>query len=174
MQSCARLEENVGPLPVPHRSVLTEETLSLLAPARGATAVDLTLGAGGHAERLLEAVGPSGRVFGIDRDPEAIAHATARLERFGSRFTALRGDHRDLVALLHGAGVFVVEAIVADLGISSLQLDDARRGFSLRLDGPLDMRMDPTSGPSAADLLATLSESEIKDILRTYGEERMA
>jgi 16S rRNA (cytosine1402-N4)-methyltransferase len=172
MQSSARLEENVGP--VTHRSVLAAETLSLLEPSRGATAVDLTLGAGGHAEQLLEAVGPTGRVFGIDRDPDAIAHATARLLRFGNRFVALRGDHRDLVALLHGAGVFVVEAIVADLGISSLQLDDPRRGFSFRLDGPLDMRMDPTSGPSAADLLATLSEAELKDILRTYGEERMA
>jgi 16S rRNA (cytosine1402-N4)-methyltransferase len=174
MLSSMNVKENVVPLPVPHRSVLVEETLSLLAPLRGATVVDLTLGPGGHAERLLEAVGPEGRVFGIDRDPEAIEHATRRLRDFGGRFVALRGDYRDLVALLHGAGVYAVEAILADLGISSLQLDDPRRGFSFQLDGPLDMRMDPSSGPSAADLLATLSEGEIKEILKTYGEERFA
>jgi 16S rRNA (cytosine1402-N4)-methyltransferase len=168
------LEENVGPLPVPHRPVLVAETLSLLAPLRGATVVDLTLGPGGHAELLLDAVGPEGRVFGIDRDPQAIDHATTRLRRFGGRFVALHGDYRDLVALLHGAEVFAVEAILADLGISSLQLDDPRRGFSFQVDGPLDMRMDPTSGPSAADLLATLSEEEVKEILKTYGEERFA
>jgi 16S rRNA (cytosine1402-N4)-methyltransferase len=174
MLSSARLEEIVGSMPPSHRPVLAAEVLSLLAPPRGATVVDLTLGAGGHAERLLQAVGPEGRVLGIDRDPEAIAHATERLRRFGDRFVPLRGDYRDLVALLNGAGVFVVEGILADLGISSLQLDDPRRGFSFRLDGPLDMRMDPTSGPSAADLLASLSESEIREILRTYGEEKLA
>ena len=174
MLSSAHLEENVESLPEPHRPVLVEETLSLLAPSRGATVVDLTLGPGGHAEQFLEAVGPEGRVYGIDRDPEAVAFACARLARFGPRFTALGGDHRDLQALLHGAGVFVVDAILADLGISSLQLDDPRRGFSFRVDGPLDMRMDPTSGPSAADLLAMMSEAEIKEVLRTYGEERLA
>jgi 16S rRNA (cytosine1402-N4)-methyltransferase len=170
----ARHEEIVGSKPPSHLPVLATEALSLLAPPRGATVVDLTLGAGGHAERLLEAVGPEGRVLGIDRDPEAIVHATARLRRFGSRFVPLRGDYRDLVTLLSGAGVFAVEGILADLGISSLQLDDPRRGFSFRLDGPLDMRMDPTSGPSAADLLATLTEAEIRTILRTYGEEKLA
>jgi 16S rRNA (cytosine1402-N4)-methyltransferase len=174
MLANANRKETMVPPPVPHRSVLVAETLSLLAPQRGATVVDLTLGPGGHAEKLLEAVGPDGRVIGIDRDPEAIEHAMARLRRFGDRFVAIRGDYRDLVALLHGARVFAVEAILADLGISSLQLDDPRRGFSFQTDGPLDMRMDPTSGPSAADLLATLSEGEIKEILRTYGEEKFA
>lgn len=174
MLSSARLEEIVGSMPPSHRPVLAAEVLSLLSPPRGATVVDLTLGPGGHAERLLEAVGPEGRVIGIDRDPEAIAHAGARLRRFGSRFVPLRGDYRDLVGLLNGAGVFVVEGILADLGISSLQLDDPRRGFSFRLDGPLDMRMDATSGPSAADLLATLTEAELRGILKTYGEEKLA
>lgn len=160
---------------VPHRTVLLRETLELLRPSSGATVVDATLGPGGHAEALFELIGPTGRVIGIDRDPAAIAFARARLARFGDRFVALLGDHRDVVALLHGIDVVVLDAVLGDLGISSHQLDDPSRGFAFSADGPLDMRMDPGSnGPSAADLVATLDESALRDIIATWGEERLA
>lgn len=160
---------------VPHHPVLLRESLALLRPAPGATVVDVTLGPGGHAEALLELIGPNGRVIGIDRDPAAIAFARRRLARFGDRFLPLLGDHRDVVELLHGVGVVVVDAVVADLGISSLQLDDPSRGFAFSMNGPLDMRLDPESnGPSAADLVATLDVSELRNIIATWGEERLA
>lgn len=160
---------------VPHRPVLLQETLELLRPSPGATVVDATLGPGGHAEALLTRVGPQGRVIGIDRDPAAIAYARARLAPFGDRFIEVRGDHRDVVTLLHGIGVVVVDAVIADLGISSFQLDDPSRGFAFSTDGPLDMRMDPASGgPSAADLVATLDASALRDVIATWGEERLA
>jgi 16S rRNA (cytosine1402-N4)-methyltransferase len=157
---------------MPHRPVLLRETLELLRPAAGATIVDATLGPGGHAESLLARVGPGGRVIGIDRDPAAIAFAQNRLARFGEQFVALQGDHRELASLLEGT---LVDGVLADLGISSYQLDDPSRGFAFSTDGPLDMRMDPRSGgPTAADLLATLEASELKDIIATWGEERYA
>ena len=158
-----------------HRSVLLEECLAGLRPTAGATIVDATLGPGGHAEALLERVGPGGRVIGIDRDPRALAFARARLARFGDRFVALQGDHRDIVAMLHGHAVVVVDGVLADLGISSRQLDDPKRGFSFSADGPLDMRMDPAAGgPSAADLVATLDASELRHVIATWGEEKLA
>jgi 16S rRNA (cytosine1402-N4)-methyltransferase len=157
-----------------HRPVLLEETVGFLHPTPGGVYVDLTLGAGGHSRAILDAVGPEGRVYGVDRDPEALALASRRLARYGEAFVPVRGNHHDLLRLLREAGVFAVDGIVADLGVSSLQLDDPARGFSFREDGPLDMRMDPSSGSSAADLLATLAESELRWILKTYGEERLA
>lgn len=158
----------------PHRPVLLQETLDLLRPGPGAVVVDACLGPGGHAEAFLEAVGPEGRVYGIDRDPGALRFARNRLARFGDRFLALRGDHRDLSGILQAQNVFTVNAVLADLGISSLQLDDPERGFAFSEDGPLDMRLDPETGPTAADLLATLSEDEIRDTLLRYGEEKKA
>ena len=160
---------------VPHRSVLLRESLEALRVSPGATVVDATLGPGGHAASLLESVGAEGRVIGIDRDPEAIALAKERLACFGNRFIALRGDHRDLVAMLHAENIVVVDAVLADLGISSRQLDDPERGFSFTADGPLDMRMDPHGGdPSAAELVATLDAISLRDIIATWGEERIA
>jgi len=160
---------------VPHRSVLLHETLELLRISPGATVVDATLGPGGHAEALLELIGPAGRVIGIDCDPAAIAFARERLTRFGDRFIAIQGDHRDVAALLRGIDDVVVDAVLADLGISSYQLDDPSRGFAFSTDGPLDMRMDPGSGgPSAADLVATLDASGLRDVIATWGEERLA
>src|SRR5882672_9768317 len=108
---------------VPHRPVLLPETLELLRPAPGSTVVDATLGPGGHAEALLELIGPMGHVIGIDRDQAAIAFAGARLQRFGERLVALQGDHRDIVSLLHDRGIAAVDAVFADLGVSSQQLD---------------------------------------------------
>ncbi len=157
-----------------HLPVLLEETIELLRPEPGGVIVDATVGAGGHAEALLGRLGTRGRLFGIDRDPEALLAASRRLERFGPRFLALRGNHRDLIKILHGEGVREVDGILADLGVSSLQLDDPARGFSFAHDGPLDMRMDPDSTPTAAELLGTATEAELQRIISSYGEERRA
>ena len=157
-----------------HRPVLVAEVLALLSPRPGDVVVDATLGAGGHAELLLEAIGPTGRLIGIDRDPVALALASERLARFGKAFTALRGDHRDLARLLSEAGIEAADRVLFDLGASSMQLDDPGRGFSFRADGPLDMRMDPDRGPTAAELVATLAEEELRQILWCFGEERYA
>jgi len=160
--------------PGTHEPVLLRETVGLLAPRAGATVVDATLGAGGHAEALLEALAPDGRLVGIDRDPAALEIAGRRLERFGERFVALHGDHADLVSLLHGAGLFAVDGVLFDLGVSSMQIDDPSRGFSFLVDGPLDMRMDPGSALTAERFLAECSQEELERVLRLYGEERMA
>jgi len=157
-----------------HRPVLVDETIERLRPRAGATFVDATLGSGGHAERLLEAVGPEGRLVGIDRDPVALQLAGERLRRFGAAFVPLRGDHAELAELLREAGVFAVDGILFDLGVSSMQLDDPERGFSFREDGPLDMRMDPDSAETAADLIARLPAAELRRLLERFGEERRA
>jgi 16S rRNA (cytosine1402-N4)-methyltransferase len=167
-------EESTMPRPG-HESVLLDEAVHWLRPRPGGVYVDATLGPGGHAEAVLEALAGDGRLVGLDRDPKALSLARERLARFGDRFVALHGDYRDLPARLRAAGFFAVDGVLADLGISSAQLDDPERGLSFRVDGPLDMRMDPTSGePTAADLLAEAAEAEIRRILREYGEERLA
>ncbi len=155
-----------------HLPVLPRETLALLAAQPGEVVVDATVGQGGHAEALLEAIGPAGRLLGIDRDPAALDAAGRVLARFGGRFVALRGDHRDFARLLGDAGVRLVDGVLLDLGVSSAQLDDPERGFSFSADGPLDMRMDPDSELTAARLLAELSEQELARIFWRYGEER--
>lgn len=157
-----------------HEPVLVRETLALLEPYRTGIFIDATLGAGGHAEALLEAGGPGVRVIGIDRDPTALAIARSRLSRFGAAFVALRGDYRNLRELLAEAGESAVDGMLFDLGVSSMQLDDPERGFSFQTDGPLDMRMDPEAGPSAAELLASLPEEELSDLLWRFGDERHA
>ena len=158
--------------PVAHQPVLLRETLDLLAPRRGEVVVDATVGNGGHAELLLEAVGAEGRVVGIDRDPHALEAASRRLGRFGEAFVAVRGNHCELGHLLEKVGIDAIDRILFDLGLSSLQLGDAARGFSFQADGPLDMRMDPSAGRTAADLLATLTEEELRQVLWRFGEER--
>ena len=142
----------------------------MLEPERGGFFVDATVGAGGHAEFLLER-GTEIRLLGIDRDPDALALAGERLARFAERFELVPGDFADLDALL--AGRLPAAAILADLGVSSMQLDRGERGFSFRRDGPLDMRMGP-AGRTAADIVATASVDELTRIFRDYGEERMA
>ena len=142
----------------------------MLEPERGGFFVDATVGAGGHAEFLLER-GTEIRLLGIDRDPDALALAGERLARFAKRFELVPGDFADLDALL--AGRLPAAAILADLGVSSMQLDRGERGFSFRRDGPLDMRMGP-AGRTAADIVATASVDELTRIFRDYGEERMA
>ncbi len=160
-----------------HVPVLLEECLELLAPALSGDAavlIDATVGMGGHAEAALDRF-PGLRVIGLDRDPAAIVLARRRLSPFGDRFLAVpvTYDHVDEVARAHGRDG-LVDAVLMDLGVSSMQLDQEWRGFSYSHDAPLDMRMDPTTGASAADLLATVDERELTRILRDYGEERFA
>jgi 16S rRNA (cytosine1402-N4)-methyltransferase len=150
--------------------VLLDEVVHWLQPERGGLFVDATLGAGGHAEALL-ARGPGVRLLGIDRDPDALARARERLAAFGGRVALVQADFGDLESIL--AGHPAPAGILADLGVSSMQLDEAERGFSFRRDGPLDMRMGK-SGRTAADIVATASVGELSRIFRDFGEERMA
>jgi 16S rRNA (cytosine1402-N4)-methyltransferase len=159
-----------------HVPVLRDRVLALLAPALGApgaVAVDATLGLGGHASALLEAH-PRLRLIGIDRDPEALRLAGARLASFGSRVSLHQAVYDELPAVLAVAGVDRVDGVLFDLGVSSLQLDEARRGFAYAQDAPLDMRMDPTSGRTAADVVNTYAVGDLVRVLREYGEERFA
>jgi 16S rRNA (cytosine1402-N4)-methyltransferase len=160
--------------PYRHRSVLLSEVLDLLAPVPGGVYCDATLGGGGHAEAILERSSPTGRVLGLDRDPQALEAASRRLARFGDRFLPRHGLFGDLPAHLQALGLPPLHGIVADVGVSSPQLDLPDRGFSFQLKGPIDMRMDPSSGESALALIESLSTEELADILHTYGEEPRA
>jgi 16S rRNA (cytosine1402-N4)-methyltransferase len=156
-----------------HAPVLFDEVLEYLRPARpDGTLVDATVGLGGHSEGLLERY-PDVRLIAIDRDPEALERSRERLQRFGDRVSFHRGRHEALIDILKQSGTEQVSGLLADLGVSSMQLDDPARGFSFRFDAPLDMRMGPES-TSAAELIATLDEYELTRILRQYGEEPMA
>ncbi len=155
-----------------HVPVLLREVTTLLRPERGGVFVDATLGIGGHAEALL-AASPSVRIVGIDADPDALAEAGTRLAPFGERLVLVPGRYEEIAAHLDRLGIGEVDGVLADLGVSSLQLDRAERGFSFMKDGPLDMRMS-RSGPTAADLVNTLSGEELSRVFREYGEERMA
>ena len=159
-----------------HTPVMLERCIELLEPAlRGPSAVlvDATLGMGGHTEAVLRAF-PDVRVVGLDRDPQALALAGRRLAPFGARFTGVHAVYDEIGAVLVRLGIVEVHGVLMDLGVSSLQLDEASRGFSYSQDAPLDMRMDPSSGPTAADVLNTYDERDIARVLRVYGEERFA
>ncbi|WP_068401766.1 16S rRNA (cytosine(1402)-N(4))-methyltransferase RsmH [Kribbia dieselivorans] len=159
-----------------HVPVLRDRILDLLAPALdapGAIHVDGTLGMGGHAEGVLERF-PQARVIGIDRDPEALRLAGARLARFGDRFTGVHAVYDEIADVLATLGLDEVQGILFDLGVSSLQLDEADRGFAYAQDAPLDMRMDQSVGTTAAEVLNTYSVGDLIRILRDYGEERFA
>lgn len=156
-----------------HEPVLLEPILGYLEPNRpDGVLVDATVGLGGHAEALLERH-PGVRLIAIDRDPEALARSRERLSRFGDRVTFVRGRHESLIDILKQSGIEGASGLLADLGVSSMQLDDASRGFSFRFEGPLDMRMG-SEGRSAADLVNDLDEYELMRIIRDYGEEPMA
>src|ERR1051325_190894 len=156
-----------------HTSVLLTETTTLLRPNReDGTLVDATVGLGGHSEALLEHY-PRTHLLGIDRDPAALERSAERMGKFGSRVTLVRGRHETLIDILKQSQVEAISGLLADLGVSSMQLDDAARGFSFRHDAPLDMRMGPASR-SAAELVNTLDEAELPTILRDYGEEPQA
>ncbi|MGH9315888.1 MAG: 16S rRNA (cytosine(1402)-N(4))-methyltransferase RsmH [Thermoanaerobaculia bacterium] len=153
-----------------HVPALLQEVVEILVPENGGFFVDATVGAGGHAEALLER-GPRIRLLGLDRDPDALVLANERLQRFGPRIELRRENFADLDRVLEGLPP--PDGILADLGVSSMQLEDPSRGFSFRREGPLDMRMD-RNGRSAAAIVATASVEELTRILREYGEERMA
>ena len=154
-----------------HRPVLLRETIELLAAERGGLFVDCTVGLGGHSEAILQA-SPDTQVLGIDRDEEALELAGQRLAHYGSRFRVVHADFRELTRVLATAKVRQVHGVLADLGVSSLQLDSPGRGFSFRYEAPLDMRMDMSKGETAAELLGRLSEVEIANLIFEYGEER--
>jgi 16S rRNA (cytosine1402-N4)-methyltransferase len=151
---------------------MVEEVLEYLAPESGDIIVDATIGSGGHAAAILERIGPDGRLIGIDRDPEAIERARSNLA--GKPVTLISDDHARLEVILDGLGIDAVEGVLIDCGVSLEQLTTGRRGFSFRLDGPLDMRMDPSQETTAADLVNRLPEEELATILREYGGERRA
>lgn len=157
-----------------HVPVMVEECLEALLVAEEGLYLDLTTGAGGHAEAALERA-PRARWLGVDRDAEILEIARARLARFGSRVELVRSRWTELDALLDERGIAQVDGALLDLGVSSLQLDRAERGFAFSHDGPLDMRLDPRGGdPTAADLLQRASQEQIESWIRTYGEERFA
>jgi len=155
-----------------HRPVLLEATLQALDPKSGGVYLDCTTGAGGHTEAILQASGPQGRVIGIDRDPAALAAASARLASFGDRFTPIKSSFSAIkdIAAPHAP----YDGILLDLGVSSPQLDHPERGFSFRRDGPVDMRMDTEQSLTATTLLDSLDTRGLVDILRRFGEEPRA
>ena len=151
---------------------MVAEVLEHLAPDRGGVFVDCTVGLGGHASQLLEH--GATRLIGLDRDPAALAIATEKLARFGDRVELVHTDYREFAGVLDARGIAGVAGVLADLGVSSLQLDAAGRGFSFRRDDPLDMRMDTSAGPTAADLIAGVDERTLADVIYRFGEERHA
>lgn len=165
-------EATPTPRPFRHASVMLDETLEALCPRAGGVYADVTLGGAGHAEAILERSAPDGRLVGVDRDPTALEAAAERLARFGERATLVHGEFAEVGRILAEVGAPRVDGLVADVGVSSPQLDDAARGFSFRFEGPLDMRMDPTKGETARALIARLSERELADLIYQLGEER--
>jgi len=157
-----------------HRPVLLDEVLKVLAPQPGETVVDCTVGGAGHAVEFLRRVGPAGRLIGVDFDPENLPGASARLAEVGCPFALHAGNFAGLPAILAREGVSAVQMLVADLGMSSMQVDDPERGFSYRRDGPLDMRMDRTRGQTAADILANMDQEELSKAIRDLGDEENA
>jgi 16S rRNA (cytosine1402-N4)-methyltransferase len=155
-----------------HEPVMVAETVERLAPGRGGLYVDCTVGLGGHARAILAA--GATRLIGLDRDPEALAHAAAALAPYADRVELVHADYRDTESILAARGIAEVDGALADLGVSSMQLDGADRGFSFRRDEPLDMRMDRSQGRTVADLLADVREEELADVIYQFGEERYA
>lgn len=154
-----------------HRPVLLDEVLTVLAPQPGEIAVDCTVGWAGHAVEFLKRLGPQGHLLGIDFDSENLPTARERLEAIGNPFTLMHGNFAALPTFLAAAGLPAADLILADLGMSSMQVDLPERGFSYVRDGPLDMRMDRTRGRSAAEILATISQEQLKQALHDLGDE---
>jgi 16S rRNA (cytosine1402-N4)-methyltransferase len=160
---------------IQHVPVLADEVIEMLAPTAGSRNVDATLGGGGHAERILAASDPDGRLLGIDADGAAIARVRARLgPRYGDRLRLRQANFRELPTVAPEEGFVDVDGCLFDLGLSSFQLADAQRGFGIRAGGPLDMRFDPSRGVPASELLATLDAGELTALFRRYGEEPFA
>ena len=157
-----------------HVSVLANEICHWLSPKPGGIYVDCTLGVGGTSLKILERSGNNAYIIGLDRDPEALAYAEKNLEPFCSHVKLYCGNYSHLADFVRQAGFEKVDGVVFDLGVSSLQLDRPERGFSFASDGPLDMRMNQTQGPTAADLVMNLPEKELANLIFSYGEERFS
>ncbi len=155
--------------PTGHQTVLLDEAVAALGPRPGQLYVDATLGLGGHTEALLER---GATVLGVDRDERALALATERLRRFGDRFIARHGTFGELTSILARSSITQVDGVLADIGVSSIQLDQAERGLSFRREGPLDMRMDQDHGETALELIERSSDDELANIIYKFGEER--
>ena len=155
-----------------HTPVMVAEVLEHLAPERGGIFIDCTVGLGGHARALLEA--GASRLIGLDRDPHALARSREALAAFGDRVELVHSDYRELNGVLDARGISGVDGVLADLGVSSMQLDTPERGFSFKRDDVLDMRMDTSRGNTAAEMLATADEQTLADVIYTLGEERHA
>lgn len=162
------------PAPVWHQPALPDEVLQYLAPRPGGVIVDGTVGTGGHSAMILPRLLPQGRLLAIDRDPEALALARHRLTEFEPQVTVLHGNYRELPRHLGARGIAGVDGILLDLGMSSLHVERAERGFSFSKEGPLDMRMDPAQDATAASLVNRLTADELSTLLRQFGEERFA
>lgn len=158
----------------PHRPVLYQETIEYLAPKSPGLYLDCTAGAGGHSEGILQASSPKGLLLALDLDSLAISLTKSRLAPFGERATIVQASYIDAARILQQIGWSALDGILMDLGVSSMQLDQQDRGFSFRYDAPLDMRFNPDKGPSAADLLNSLSEKDLADLIWRYGEERFS
>ncbi len=166
------LPRNVSPAAAAgHTPVMLQQVLAALAPRDGAIFVDATFGAGGYSRALLDAADCV--VWAIDRDPDAVERGEVLAEQYGGRLTLVAGRLGDADTLLGDRGVTTVDGVAFDLGVSSMQIDQAERGFSFRFDGPLDMRMEK-AGPSAADAVNTMERDALADIIHRYGEERRA
>ena len=157
-----------------HRPVLYQEIIHALRPGRNGFYIDATLGAGGHAQGILEASRPDGSLLGLDVDPQALELARARLASFGARVILVRASYITLSEQVDILGRKNVDGIMFDLGVSSMQLDQPERGFSFQADAPLDMRFDPDNPIRAYDLVNELPESDLADVIYRYGEERYA
>ncbi|MCU0561217.1 MAG: 16S rRNA (cytosine(1402)-N(4))-methyltransferase RsmH [Desulfobacterales bacterium] len=157
-----------------HVPVMRREVLAYLDCRPGQTVVDGTLGGAGHAREICERIGPGGRLIGIDQDPEAVAHARSVLAPFGERVQLVQENFANMAEVLSRLGVGGADGILLDLGLSLNQLENSGRGFSFQREEPLDMRMDPRTGESAAELIARLEERELERIFRDFGEERHA
>lgn len=157
---------------IEHQPVLWKEVLAYLQPRPDKAYLDCTLGGGGHARHILEASRPSGQVVGIDMDPSALSQTRERLSPFRDRVTLIQGRYESLKVLLAGAGLSEVHGVLFDLGVSSFQLQEPERGFSFWNNGPLDMRMDPGKKLTAAELLNTLPEKDLQELIFRYGEEK--
>lgn len=166
---CAERDGNT-----PHHPVLYQEIIHALSPRSAGRYVDATVGAGGHAWGILTASAPGGLLLGLDLDPQALEIASQRLSAFESRVTLLQASYTTLQAQLARLGWATVDGIVIDLGVSSMQIDTPGRGFSFLMDGPLDMRFSPAQTTSAADLVNTLPEMELADLIFRYGEEKLS
>lgn len=161
-------------MPIVHIPVLIDEVIKNLKPGRGGIFVDCTLGEGGHAEEILRLSSPDGLLIGIDQDVEALRSARERLKKYGERVKIVHDNFKNINKILEGRGIYGLDGILFDLGVSTSQLMNPFRGFSFRTDGPLDMRMDRVGDITAESLVNGLSEEELVKIIREFGEERYA